>query len=151
MIELSFLQAAGFIREQALSLLNPPPRSLALFGSFVRQELRPTSDVDVLCIGDQIPRSPSERSSWFFGLSGVWREKFSEFGHPLSPLILSEEGWKDSVGLHLSLCQEAWIVWDDGWISHFLQQAQKAIQRGDWSRKETKDGGWLWIPRGVEA
>lgn len=150
MYEQKYFAAGCWIRDYALKALTPLPRSLAVFGSFVRGDMGPVSDIDVLCVGNAIPRRPFQRTEWFFSLSNAWRhygEPSALRKHPISPVYLTCDGWSNSIGLRLSLCHEAWILWDDGLLSVTLEESRRLIERGDWSRKDTADGGWLWIPK----
>ena len=133
-------QLALWIRTQALELLKPAPLAMALFGSFARGDHRPESDLDVLIICDEIGRSPSVRSRWFYPLSKTLREQkeFSDLPTSISPLILSSQGWQDAVHLQLSLCTEACVLLDCGLLSSAFAHA----------RVPTRDHGFFWIPKG---
>lgn len=137
-----------------IGLLDPSPRAVALFGSAVRGTDRPESDIDLLLIGNQIPVKPFERTQWVYPLLEAWRKESPALlgaQRTLSPLLLSEKGWLDSVGLRLSLADEAWVLVDDGFLSSSLAEARAWIRDGLWSRKALSDGGWFWIPQKREG
>jgi hypothetical protein len=146
-------RVCAWLRDEALGLLRPAPRGIAVFGSFAGGALRPESDLDLLLVGDAIPRRPAARSSWFLRLSNRWRGErpWPEAPVTLSPLTLTERGWQESIGLRLSLSERCWILLDDGTLSAGLEEAREAIHRGDWTRHPLPDGGWAWIPRGAVA
>ncbi|MGK5088312.1 nucleotidyltransferase domain-containing protein [Bdellovibrionota bacterium FG-2] len=153
-MDLALRQLSGaWLRDHALSLLNPRPRCLAVFGSFSAGTLHAESDFDVLVIGDQIPKRPFARTQWFFPLAELWRSNRPDPTAPFSiaPLFISEAGWRGSIGLRLSLAQNCWILWDDGFLSESLEESRKWINNGDYHKKTTPDGGWMWIPRGISA
>lgn len=141
----------AWLRDEALRLLRPVPRAIAVFGSFAGGTLRSESDIDLLLVGDSIPRSPAGRTRWFLPLSDHWRAErpWQEAPVGLSPLFLTEKGWRESIGLRLSLSERCWILFDDGTLSMGIAEARAAIHRGDWSRRLLPDGGWAWIPRGA--
>lgn len=140
---------ARWILEHALRSLVPLPDSIALFGSFSRDDLHKESDVDLLLVGDGIPVKPYDRSKWVHPLLNAWREEgpSQEKKRPLSPLILSRKGWVESVGLRLSLSEHLWILYDDGLLSSTLSETRDWIRQGLWDRRPSRDGGWLWVPK----
>lgn len=145
--------AAGWVRQKAQELLNPQPRCLALFGSFPKGTFTADSDIDILLVGDDIPRKPYERTLWVSPLVRAIRHQINLPWMPkaVAPLLLTEKGWLDSIGLRLSLSSHAWILLDDGFLSASLLDSADAIRRGDWVRRGLSDGGWLWIPKGEVA
>ncbi|PWU21112.1 MAG: hypothetical protein C5B49_03095 [Bdellovibrio sp.] len=144
---------AAQIRDLCLLHLNPRPRSIAIFGSFAGGVLHETSDIDLLLIGDSIPRKPFQRAQWFLPVRLAFQKEaatqFSAFPSILSPVFLSEEGWREAVGLRLSLSQQAWILWDDGTLSSTLSESAGWIASGLWRREDVVSGGWFWIPKGA--
>ncbi len=140
---------AEWIRSEAHNLLAPPPLALAIFGSFARGDQGPDSDLDILLVCDEIGRSPSLRSKWFFPLSKKLREQtqFPELPKAISPLILSSQGWQDALHLQLSLCTEACVLLDSGLLSSTFASAQELIRKGEWKRVPTPDHGFFWIPK----
>ncbi len=138
-----------WIQEQANQLLLPRPRCIAIFGSFASGALRETSDIDILLIGDSIPRSPYERSQWFLPFNQAWRRQRPHPQAPqsCSPLMTSEAGWLGSLGLRLSLSENCWILMDDGFLSDSLREAREWIHQGLWHKRLLSKGGWMWIPR----
>ena len=140
--------ASLLIRDKILECLHPRPRAIALFGSFARGQLHAASDIDVLLIGDEIPKKPYDRAVWFHPVSTSWDACSAGFGlkHSLSPLFVSSEGWLNSMGLRLSLCEQLLILLDDGFLSDSMHESRKEIYEKKWIRRETEDGGWLWFP-----
>lgn len=148
-VKVSRYDAANWIREAVLNL-NPRPRALAIFGSFCRGEEVPANDVDLLIIGDSLPRRPGDRSKWIQPVVSGWRHEVTGRGWPfpmtLSPLFLSEEGWRNSFGLRLSLSEKAWILLDDGTLVDSLDEARKWREEGKWRKELIPSGGFFWIP-----
>lgn len=147
-------QLASWLRDNALKLLLPRPRSLAIFGSFAGGVINPQSDIDLLLIGDDIPKRPLARAHWFNPL----RREFSNIGHQfpglpevLSPVYFSENGWNDTIGLKLSISQQSWILFDDGYLSQSLRETSELISQKKWIREDVPTGGWFWIPRDPAA
>lgn len=130
--------------------MQPFPESVALFGSFVSATLHPDSDIDILLIGDSIPRKPFEKAVWLMPLVEKWREvqskEFLSFPRVLSPLTLSRQGLLDSVGLRLSLATQCWILTDSGFLSSALNEATRWLSEGKWKRQPLEHGGWVWMP-----
>jgi len=124
---------------------------LAIFGSFVTQSLGPDSDIDLLILSDDLPVPAYDRSCWVRPLISKWREvqkaEFPNFPRVLSPLMISSSGFGASTGLRLSLSQNAWILWDDGYLSSLLSESNQWIQSGKWERRNLAHGGWVWIPK----
>ena len=129
------------------------PRCIAVFGSFARGDYKAESDLDLLLIGDQLPRRPFARGAAFGPISTDWRTHpdFSSFPKALSPFYISEKGWLESSGLRLSLSTEAWILHDDGLLGQSLAEARSWVAQGLWFKKPLSDGGWLWVPKGVQV
>lgn len=140
---------ADWIRRATLAL-SSRPRSLAIFGSFATENWRQAHDVDLLIVGDSIPRRPSERSAYIQPVVSEWRRKVAQERLPvpptLSPLFLSEQGWVGSFGLRLSLSEKSWILWDDGFLSDSLEEARKWRSDGKWRKQPIPSGGFFWIP-----
>lgn len=145
-------QAAAWIRDKLITLPGTKPRSVALFGSAVRGQLRCDSDIDLLLIGEGIPRKAFLRAQWISPLLQAWRNTRLQWNMPysLSPLMLSEAGWTASIGLQLSLCGQAWVLWDDGFLSASLNTAAQLIQEGYWVKRNFPSGGWAWIPVNIQ-
>lgn len=143
--------ASAWLRTEILKL-SPKPRSVAIFGSFARG-CGSANDLDILLVGDGIPRRPFERAKWSTALIRDWHDYANAHNFPkgLSPLILSEQGWLDSVGLRLSLSEDALILWDDGFLGVSLSESREWIGKGVWHKRQLNDGGWIWIPGGKSA
>ncbi len=149
------LEITAWLRDEILASLSPRPRSIAIFGSFAAGTLHEASDIDLLLAGDRIPRKPYERSRWFFPIHEKWQNlrisRFPFAPRTLSPLILSEKGWLESIGLRLSLSGCTWTLYDDGWLSTSLNESEEWIRKGLWHKETLKHGGWVWIPSGDAA
>ncbi|OFZ82128.1 MAG: hypothetical protein A2583_07365 [Bdellovibrionales bacterium RIFOXYD1_FULL_53_11] len=143
--------AASAIRDMALNLLNPKPDVVAIFGSFASNSLHSDSDIDLLFVGDSIPRKPYDRSKWIIPLIDEWRriqpERFPTLPRVVSPMILSKEGIINSTGLRLSMCNQSLILFDSGLLSSLLNEASEWIRAGEWKRRNLPHGGWAWIPK----
>jgi len=140
---------AKTVRELALSTLVPAPRSLAIFGSFAGGTLHDASDIDVLILGNTLPKLPYERAKWFNPLRKAYQQWHLAAGRDpfpvLAPLILTEESWLDAIALRLSVSQQCWTLWDDGFLSQSLNEATDWIRQGKWTRQDVPSGGWFWI------
>lgn len=141
---------AAWIRDACIHNLRPLPRSVAIFGSFAGGGLEPESDIDLLLIGNEIPKKPFEKARWFNPLRKLFVEEHDKMfpGLPsvLTPVFMSEQGWIDAEGLRLSVSQRSWILWDDGFLSQSLLEASDWIRMGRWRKEETASGGWFWVP-----
>jgi predicted nucleotidyltransferase len=148
-------ELARWLGDSSLDQLKPVPRSIAIFGSFAGGILTPVSDIDLLLIGDQIPKKPFDRAKWFNPLRKAFvdhrDQSFPDLPEILSSVTMTEKSWIDAIGLQLSVCQNAWILRDDGFLSHSLAEASRSIARGDWTREDVSTGGWFWVPRGQTA
>lgn len=144
-------KVAAWLRDACLQELKPNPRSIAIFGSFAGRALRKESDIDLLIVGDSIPKKPFARAKWFNPVRKKFIEEhkrfYSECPTILSPVFISERGWTDAVSLRLSVSQEGWTLWDDGFLSESLVEAARWIRVGTWERVDAQSGGWFWIKK----
>jgi hypothetical protein len=46
---------------------------------------------------------------------------------------------------HLSLSQQCWTLWDDGFLAQSLNEASDWIHSGKWISEDVSSGGWFWI------
>jgi|GEM_PF-2834401 len=137
------------IRELALNHLTPRPRSIAIFGSFAGGTVHEASDIDLLILGDDPPRVPYDRAKWFNPLRKAYQNFHLQAGRDsfpvLAPLILTETAWLEATALRLSLSQQCWTLWDDGFLAQSLHEASDWIRSGKWIREDVSSGGWFWI------
>lgn len=145
-----YFRAAANILKACEKYLMPLPDSIVLFGSFVSGTTHECSDIDLLIVGNQIPFRPFDRAVWVRPVIESWRAQqkieFPNFPRVLSILSLSKDGFRNSLGLTLSLSQQAWILRDNGLFSCQLDRARSLIQAGQWQRRDLKHGGWMWVP-----
>jgi predicted nucleotidyltransferase len=147
--ELNQNPGADWLRKQLL-VLSPVPRSIALFGSFTTPQWKDAGDVDLLIVGNNLPRRPSERSAYIQPVVSKWRRFVAEnqkvYPQTLSPLFLSEQGWLGSIGMRLSLSECSWILWDDGFLNESIEECRRLRDQGKWRKQTIASGGFFWIP-----
>ncbi len=134
--------------------------SLALFGSIARGEAGPESDIDLLLVAENLPRSYSERLSRFREATrGVERLRVklwkSRGVYPLiDPILLTPEEAGVIQPFYLDMVRGSVILFDrEGFMEGVLERLRARLAEMGARRIELPDGRWYWElgPKGVRG
>lgn len=123
--------------------------SVALFGSVARGEAGPDSDLDILVICEDLPRSRLSRTELFLKSEkelDPLLEKFYEQGYGLtiSPVILTPEEARQIPALFLDMTEDAVILFDrENFLSELLEKL-RAWLRDSGAERVWLGRGWYW-------
>ena len=123
--------------------------SIVIFGSVGRDEFDKTSDVDILIICNQLPKSCFKRSDFFIDVEEKLKETGSELyssgHHPfLSPIIKTTAEAKIITPLYLDMVEDAMIIYDrDDFFAGILQKLKQKLDKLG-SKRIYRNGKWYW-------
>jgi predicted nucleotidyltransferase len=122
-----------------------PLISIVLFGSVARREARPTSDIDVLIVAEDLPRRPAERRQPFLD---AWEAARAARGLPpveWNLIVKSPEEARYRSPLYLDMVEDAVLILDRGRFFEEVLTGMRARMRELGSRRvHLPDGSWYW-------
>lgn len=127
--------------------------SLALFGSAARNALRRGSDLDLLVVLENPPRSYGKRVDQVLPLMARLRDvdayrDLEALGLDLEPsfLVLSRAEVADHPPILLDMVDEAVVVVDEeGFLRRELEAVRTRLRELGSVRKRLPDGSWYWV------
>lgn len=127
--------------------------AVALFGSAARGTDRPGSDLDILVILQNPPKSYAKRTKSFLPLLAEVRESreyrdLEACGRPLEPafLALSEEEARAHPLIFLDMVEEAVILYDPReQFRKELEVVRERLRALGSRKKSLPDGSWYWV------
>lgn len=118
-------------------------RSVVLFGSRVRGTARPDSDIDLLIVFTDLPKSYFERNAQ---IKEVLNDVRSEFEWPLvSTVLLTTEELKSHPRVMLDMVYDSRTVLDDGTFEREIGVLKRRMDEFGTRRVSLDDGTWYWI------
>jgi predicted nucleotidyltransferase len=127
-------------------------RSIVLFGSVARGEERSRSDIDLIIVSDEFPKSYSSRFD-------LLRPIFQKTKGRDTYLQLLKEGYRfafsavpyrpedltDTPPLLLDVVEDGIILYDDGFMRNILTALKEKLRALGSRRIRTRSGRWYWI------
>lgn len=125
--------------------------SLAVFGSVVRGEAKPTSDLDILVIIDGLPEKYSDRVSQMIEVIDDLRQfKFSFWKNKnifcnFEPIILSVEEASQTQPIYMDMVESSVIVYDkNNFLKETLGKIAEKLRKLKSERISLTGGRWFW-------
>jgi predicted nucleotidyltransferase len=119
--------------------------SLVLFGSVARRQARATSDIDLLVVADDLPRSLAERRR---PLLDAWERARASLGLPhvdWNLVTKSTEEARSRAPLYLDIVEDGILVLDrDGFFEAVLSGMRERMRVLGSRRVHLPDGSWYW-------
>lgn len=119
--------------------------SLVLFGSVARGEARPESDIDLLVVADDLPRSLRDRRRPFLD---SWVRVRESRGLPTVEWNLVTKSPEEAIvhsPLYLDLVLDAVLVLDrENLVADVLSRMRKRMNELGSRRVHLDGGGWYW-------
>jgi predicted nucleotidyltransferase len=127
-----FLNLAKRMSRELKRLLGENLTSVVLFGSVGRKEARKDSDIDVLIIAVDLPRSRLKRVEIFLEAEAKLEEEFDRLREQgmspvFSPILKTEREASYHSPLYLDMVDDAVILYDKG---KFFSNTISSIKRG---------------------
>ncbi len=127
--------------------------TIALYGSAARRMARPGSDLDILVVLHDPPRSYSKRTRQLLPLLERIRESeeylaLEASGTALEPgfLVLSQDEARAHPPIFLDLAWEAVILHDPaGFLEREMEAVRARMSVLGSVRRRLPDGGWYWV------
>jgi hypothetical protein len=119
--------------------------SVVLFGSVARRQARPTSDIDLVVVAEDLPRSLAERRR---PLLASWERARAARGLSAIPwnlVVKSPAEARFHSPLYLDIVEDGVLVLDRGGLFTSVLAAMRARMRELGSRRvHLGDGSWYW-------
>ena len=119
--------------------------SIVLFGSVARREARPTSDIDVLLIAENIPRRPADRRQPFLD---AWEAARTARGLPpvdWNLIVKTPDEARYHSPLYLDMVEDAILILDRGrFFEEVLAGMRERMRELGSRRVHLPDGSWYW-------
>ena len=119
--------------------------SIVLFGSVARREARPTSDVDILLVGEGLPRQHADRRQPFLD---AWEAARTARGlRPIewNLIVKTPDEARYRSPLYLDMVEDAILILDQGRFFEEVLAGLRARMRELGSRRvHLPDGSWYW-------
>lgn len=139
---------APVLREAFLGAFGDRLVSLVLFGSVARGEARKDSDIDVIVVADDLPRTHRVRFDLMYPAIQAAREGLripGLFEYPdLSPLLYSREEAARHCRLYLDVAWDGILLFDrDGFLDTVFAGVRRRMQELG-SRRVLVGRKWYW-------
>lgn len=119
--------------------------SIVLFGSVARREARPTSDVDVVLVAGELPRSLADRRQPFLD---AWERARAARGLPhvdWNLIVKTPDEARYRSPLYLDIVEDGILILDRGRLFENVLAGMRARMRELGSRRvHLPDGSWYW-------
>jgi hypothetical protein len=145
-----YIPMISLVVSRLIECLGGKLRAIVLYGSVARGKALPESDIDLLIVADDLPRSYSERVKWLRnilqGLEEFRIELWKKKGlYPLVDVIaLTPEEAEVNNPVYLDMVEEAVILFDRGFIEKKLKALRERLRALGARRVESPSGGWYW-------
>lgn len=147
------LALAERVAREVCATLSDQVEALALFGSAARGTARRGSDLDILVVLRDPPRSYSKRTRWVLPVLERIREsrEYQELeasGSPLEPsfVVLSLDEARAHPPIFLDMTEEAVILYDPAeQLKRELQAVRERMSSWGSVKRLLPDGGWYWV------
>ena len=119
--------------------------SIVLFGSVARRQARPTSDIDVLVVAENIPRRPADRRQPFLD---AWETARATRDLPpveWNLIVKTPDEARYRSPLYLDMVEDAILVFDRGrFFEEVLAGMRERMRKLGSRRVHLPDGSWYW-------
>lgn len=124
--------------------------SVVVYGSVARGSARKDSDIDILIVAENLPKSRMERQRMFLEIESSLEPLINElwdrgFYVDFSPLILSREEASKIRPIYLDMVEDAIILYDkEGFFGNILERLKRRLKELG-ARREWIGNKWYWI------
>jgi predicted nucleotidyltransferase len=129
-----------------LDLFGDRMVSLVLFGSVARGDAKEYSDIDILIVAENLPRSQRERRAPFME---AWRRVRDLKNLPNVEWNMIVKNPREALfhsPLYLDMTVDGRILLDNGgFISRVLDEMRTRMEQLGSTRKRLPDGSWYWV------
>lgn len=117
--------------------------SAVLFGSYARREAKTESDIDLLIIKKNLPKSRLDRTIEIFKLA----KEFSEdFAYKISPILLTPDEALSTKPFYLDMIKNSKILLDtDNFFQNILIRLKDRLLALGAEQRFDEDGNRYWI------
>lgn len=124
--------------------------SVVVYGSVARGSARKDSDIDILIVAENLPKSRMERQEMFLEIERPLEPLISElwdrgFYVDFSPLILSREEASKIRPIYLDMVEDAIILFDrNSFFTNVLERLRRRLKELG-ARREWIGDKWYWV------
>ncbi|MCD6368789.1 MAG: nucleotidyltransferase domain-containing protein [Thermoproteales archaeon] len=123
---------------------------MVIYGSVARDEAKPDSDIDILLVIEDLPKSRLERQKLFIEVEEKIRPFIDELWDKgiyidFSPIILTPSEAQRLRPLYLDMVDDAVIIYEkNGFFTNILRRLKKKLKEMN-ARKVHVGKRWYWV------